>query len=240
MTCLLVEHHGPIAVLTLNRPQAMNALSADLRQEFGLAIARLDSDPSVSVCVLTGAGDRAFCAGLDLKEIRTDPRVLRLATGDDPAGNPAVALGLMRKPIIAAVNGVAITGGFELALACDIIFASEGARFADTHARVGLLPAWGLSQRLARLIGPFRAKELTFSGRFLSARDAYAWGLANRVVAPTVLMSEALSLAGEIAGTSVEALKAHKKLIDEGYRVSLRDGLALERQNARDYNSAFH
>ena len=159
MPDVIVEREGPIAIVTLNRPQAMNALSQSLRSALAAAVAELDADPQIRALILTGAGDRAFCAGLDLKEIGSVQGALDTGSADLPDLNPAKAIELCSKPIVAAVNGVAITGGFELALACDIIVASTNARFGDTHARVGVMPGWGLSQKLPRLIGPYRAKE---------------------------------------------------------------------------------
>jgi len=162
-------------------------------------VLELDADPSVKVIVLTGAGERAFTAGLDLKELSTDPLGMGAANATDPAVNPARAVLACSKPIIGAINGVAITGGFEVALACDVLICSTNARFADTHARVGITPGWGLSQKLSRAIGPYRAKELSLTGNFLSAEQAYDWGLVNRVVTPEELMPTALKLAGEMA-----------------------------------------
>jgi enoyl-CoA hydratase len=165
------------AVLTLNRPEAMNALSAALRRSLAEAVAELAAEPSVRVLILTGAG-RAFCAGL--KELGAAGGAP--AIGDMAMADPVRAVAGFAGPVIAAINGAAVTGGFELALACDVILALEEARFADTHARVGVLPGWGLSQRLPRLVGPGRAKELSLTGNFLAARQAEAWGLVNRVL----------------------------------------------------------
>ena len=145
---LLVERQDAVAVVTLNRPEAMNALSKSLRGALQQALTELDADPSVKVIVLTGAGERAFTAGLDLKELSTDPLGMGAANAIDPAENPARAVLACSKPIVGAINGVAITGGFEVALACDVLICSTNARFADTHARVGITPGWGLSQKL--------------------------------------------------------------------------------------------
>ena len=191
---LLVEKPRPgIAVVTFNRPEAMNALSRALRNALRQAIQALDADAEVKVIVLTGAGERAFTAGLDLKELGIEG--LHAANATEPEENPARAVLACSKPIIGAINGVAITGGFEVALACDVLICSINARFADTHARVGITPGWGLSQKLSRAIGPYRAKELSLTGNFLSAQQAYDWGLVNRVVEPADLMTAALDLA---------------------------------------------
>jgi len=159
---LLIERDGPVATVTLNRPDQMNALSAALRLAIGDAFRALQADADIRAAVLTGAG-RAFCAGMDLAELSAGAAG---ASGHETsvAGQAEMADGIaaFEGPVIAAVNGHAITGGFELALACDLILASERAKFADTHARVGMLPGWGLSQKLPRLIGVARAKEISF------------------------------------------------------------------------------
>jgi enoyl-CoA hydratase len=235
---LLVEKpHPGVAVVTLNRPEAMNALSRALRAALRQAMVELDADPEVRVIVLTGAGERAFTAGLDLKELSTDPLGMGAANATDPAENPARAVLACSKPIIGAINGVAITGGFEVALACDVLICSANARFADTHARVGITPGWGLSQKLSRAIGPYRAKELSLTGNFLDAAKAYEWGLVNRVVAPAALMDEALQLAREMADIEADMLVTYKAMIDDGYALSMGEGLELEHARSRAHNA---
>lgn len=233
---LKVEKQGAVAVVTLDRPEAMNALSKALRAELHRALSELDRDPEVKVIVLTGAGERAFTAGLDLKELGGDPDGLRAANATEPSENPAWAVIACRKPVIGAINGVAITGGFELALACDVLICSTNARFADTHARVGITPGWGLSQKLSRVIGPYRAKELSLSGNFLDAQTACDWGLANRVVAPEDLMPAALKLAADMATIELDMLVEYKAMIDDGYELSMRDGLELEQTRSSAHN----
>lgn len=233
---LLVEKPQPgVAVVTFNRPEAMNALSRALRGALQKAIAELDADPEVKVLILTGAGERAFTAGLDLKELGTDG--LYAANAREPEENPARAVLSCSKPIIGAINGVAITGGFEVALACDVLICSTNARFADTHARVGITPGWGLSQKLSRAIGPFRAKELSLTGNFLSAQQAYDWGLVNRVVEPGELMPAALKLAAEMASIETDMLITYKAMIDDGYDLALGDGLELEHERSLAHNA---
>lgn len=236
---LLVERPSEgVAVVTFNRPEAMNALSKALRAALSQAFRELDADDSVRVIVLTGAGDRAFTAGLDLKELGTDPLGMGAANATTPEENPALAVLHCRKPVIGAINGVAITGGFEVALACDVLVCSTNARFADTHARVGITPGWGLSQKLSRAIGPYRAKELSLTGNFLSAQQAYDWGLVNRVVEPAELMPTALKLAGEMASIEGDMLVTYKAMIDDGYRLSFGDGLRLEAERSEPHNAA--
>jgi enoyl-CoA hydratase len=227
---LRVAREGAVATLTLDRPDAMNALSAALRDAIARAFRALEADDAIRVVVLTGAG-RAFCAGYDLKELASG------ATGPTAASarsDMADAMAAFSGPIIGAVNGHAITGGFELALACDVLIASERARFADTHARVGILPGWGLSQKLPRLIGVSRAKEISFSGNFVDAEQALAWGLVNRVVPHDALLDEAAALAADMASCVPEVLRGYKRLIDDGLALPLGAALALERERAME------
>jgi enoyl-CoA hydratase len=228
MSLVTVSRDDAVAIVTLNRPEAMNALSAALRVELADALAVLDADDSVRAIVLTGAGERAFTAGLDLKELGESG--LAAANDQGTRSNPAKAIEACRKPVIGAINGVAITGGFEVALACDVLIASTNARFADTHARVGILPGWGLSQKLSRLIGIYRARELSLSGNFLDAETAERWGLVNRVVSPEELLPAAVKLAQDMAGIDPAMVQSYKALINDGFARSLGDGLALEHE----------
>ena len=226
------------AVLTLNRPGAMNALSLELRNRLAQTIDALQADPEVRVLILTGAG-RAFTAGLDLKELGTRGLVSASTAAMNDAvqiDDPVSAIGRFSGPVIGAINGPAITGGFELALACDVLLASTQARFADTHARVGVMPGWGLSQKLSRAIGVYRAKELSLTGNFLSAEQALAWGLVNRVVAPDELMPQARALARDMLSVIPHMLVAYKKVIDDGFAASFGEGMAIERQRAGEAN----
>lgn len=222
------------AVVTLNRPNAMNALSRALRAELAEAVDRLEADPAVRVMILTGAG-RAFCAGLDLKELGSGAGGGVL--GGVNVADPVRALGRFSGPIICAVNGVAITGGFELALAGDVLLASTEARFADTHARVGVMPGWGLSQKLSRTIGIYRAKELSLTGNFLSAQQANDWGLVNRVVPPDELLPQARKLAQDMLSVMPHMLLAYKKVIDDGYAAAFGHGMLIERDRSTSANS---
>lgn len=235
---LLVEKSDGIAVVTLNRPEAMNALSKALRSELYKAMVALDADDEVSVVILTGAGTRAFTAGLDLKELGSEPGAMGAANAEGADENPVKAIELCRKPVIGAINGVAITGGFEVALACDVLIASENARFADTHARVGIMPGWGLSQKLSRLIGLYRAKELSLTGNFLDAKTACDWGLVNRVVPADELLTVAKKLAADMATIPVETLSLYKSIIDEGYGLAFTDAMALENRRSTANNRA--
>lgn len=222
---LLTEVSGGIAVLTMNRPQAMNAMSREMRVELCKTIDEMNNDPAVRVMILTGAG-RAFTAGLDLKELGRGDAKIGGAMEDDVIS----AMGRFRGPIIGAINGAAITGGFEIALACDVLIASTAARFADTHSRVGVMPGWGLSQRLSRAIGLARAKELSLTGNFLTAEQAERWGLVNRVVAPEELMPVARALAQDMLGAIPEFLTDYKALMNEGFGQDLATALKTEQK----------
>lgn len=238
MSLVLVSRDEAVATVTLNRPEAMNALSRALRIELAGAMRGLAADDGVRAVVLTGAGTRAFTAGLDLKELGADTSNLGAANATGADENPVKAIELCPQPVIGAINGVAITGGFEVALACDILIASTNARFADTHARVGVMPGWGLSQKLSRLIGISRAKELSLTGNFLDAKTACDWGLVNRVVAPEDLLPAAQSLARDIASADPAMVRAYKKLIDDGHALSFGEGLALEHARSSAANRA--
>ena len=168
---LLIDTSDRIRTLTLNRPQSRNALSSALRTQFFAALAEAEADDAVDVVILTGA-DPVFCAGLDLKELGNSTDLPDISPKWPP----------MTKPVIGAINGAAVTGGLELALYCDILIASEQARFADTHARVGLLPTWGLSVRLPQKVGVGMARRMSLTGDYLSAADALRAGLVTEVV----------------------------------------------------------
>lgn len=228
---LLVEKRGAVALVTLNRPDSLNALNRALRAEIVSAFKALADDTDVRAVVLTGSG-RAFTAGVDLKEAGQTGFALGADGGDIDL---AKALEAYPWPIIGAINGFAITGGFELALMCDVLLGSTEAKFADTHARVGIMPGWGLSQKLSRLIGISRAKELSFSGNFLDAETAAGWGLINRVYAPEELVPAALKLAAEMASCQPDLLRRYKAIIDDGYASSFRDGLDMEIQRSAEH-----
>ena len=232
---LLLDKSESIATVTLNRPQAMNALSRGLRRAFVDVFTSVARDDQIEAVILTGAG-RAFCAGLDLKELggesdRGSRPGQAIGAGVDLIG----AMEACAKPIIGAINGVAITGGFEIALACDVLVASREARFADTHARVGILPGWGLSQKLPRLIGIVRAKEISLTGNFLSAELAAQWGLVNRVVEPAELLPTCRALAHDMMSCHPHTMRAYKALIDRGFGMPFTDAIRLERETSLEH-----
>ncbi len=234
---LLVEREEGIATVTLNRPAVKNALSRALIKALESAFEGLATDPDVEVMILTGAGD-AFSAGLDLKEMPQTADADARAWIEEMARtirDPINALRRFDRPVIGAVNGVAITGGFELALNCDILLASEKARFADTHTKVGIPPGWGMSQLLPRAVGIRKAKELSFTSRFLSAREALDWGLVNRVVPPAELMPASRKMAAEIRERVPAMIKHFKRLIDEGMRMPLGEAWEYEMREFQGY-----
>jgi len=228
MAVLRIERDGELATVVLNRPEALNALSNELCDAIVHAFRELAEDDGVRAVILTGEG-RAFSAGVDLKELANPDRRPAEFAPDDMIG----AVRDFPGPVIAAVNGFAITGGFELALGCDLIIASSEARFADTHARVGILPGWGLSQKLARLIGMGRAKELSFTGNYLEAEQAETWGLVNRVTAPDELLPACRALAKDMLSCEPDALRSYKRMIDEGFAMNYGDALSYESRVSR-------
>ena len=237
---LEVDRQDGVTTLTLNRPKAMNALSRELRRALVKTFAALADDVETKVVILTGAG-RAFCAGLDLKELGGESGAggARRETEAAISGGELVqAMARLAQPIIGAINGFAITGGFELALACDLLIASSAARFADTHARVGIMPGWGLSQKLSRAIGIYRAKELSLTGNYLTAELAGAWGLVSRVVAPDELLPTCRALAHDMLSCDPDVLRSYKRVIDEGFAATFADGMRIEAEASRQHASA--
>ena len=222
---LLTEVRDGVATVTLNRPRQMNALSAELRRRLGETLPALGQDDAVAAVIITGAGEKAFTAGVDLKELETAPLTAEELGPDSEINRAFRALG---KPTIAAVNGFAITGGLELAINCDILVASTNARFADTHARVGIVPGWGMSQLLPRIIGPVRARYMSYTGNFVDAATARTWGLVLDVLPPEELLPFCRKLGAEIASCDRATLADIRRAIDGGLGGTLEAGLALE------------
>jgi enoyl-CoA hydratase len=224
---LLTHTDERVRTLTLNRPESRNALSTALRDQFFAALAEAEADDTVDVVILTGS-DPVFCAGLDLKELGGQSALPDISPRWPP----------MRKPVIGAINGAAVTGGLELALYCDILIASEHARFADTHARVGLLPTWGLSVRLPQKVGLGLARRMSLTGDYLSADDALRAGLVTEVVPHEQLLAAARAAASAIVGNNqnaVRALLASYHRIDES---QTNAGLWLEAMAARQFRTS--
>lgn len=220
-----------VATVTLNRPEARNALNADVRRALPELMGRADADPDVDVVILTGA-DPAFCAGLDLKELGSGNHDVGRAVNVPGRAGPFPE---MAKPVIGAVNGVAVTGGFEIALNCDFLVASERARFADTHARVGIQPGWGLTVLLAEAVGVRRARELSATGNFLDAPTALQWGLVNHVVAHDELLPFCRQLAADIASNDQAGVQRILRTYDEGWLRSNDEFWQLEGEVSREW-----
>jgi enoyl-CoA hydratase len=224
---LLISTDERVRTLTLNRPQSRNALSAALRDQFFGALADTEADDGVDVIIVTGT-DPVFCAGLDLKELGE-----QTALPDISPRWPALS-----KPVIGAINGAAVTGGLELTLYCDILIASEHARFADTHARVGLLPTWGLSVRLPQKVGVGLARRMSMTGDYLSAQDALRAGLVTEVVPHDQLLPTARKVAESIVGNNQGAVRA---LLSSYHRIDesqTSEGLWLEATAARAFRTS--
>src|SRR4029453_12716016 len=225
---LLIDTQDRVRTLTLNRPQSRNALSAELRRQFFTALRDAEGDGDVDVVIVTGA-DPVFCAGLDLKELGDSSRLPDISPQWPP----------MTKPVIGAINGAAVTGGLEIALYCAILIASEQARFADTHARVGLLPTWGLSVRLPQKVGVGLARRMSLTGDYLSASDALRAGLVTEVVPHNELLPAARKVAASIVGNNQNAVRA---LLASYHRIDAAQtdaGLWIEAMSAKQWmNSA--
>jgi enoyl-CoA hydratase/carnithine racemase len=225
---LLIDTQDRVRTLTLNRPQSRNALSAELRRRFFAALRVAEADDNVDVVIVTGA-DPVFCAGLDLKELGDSSQLPDISPQWPP----------MTKPVIGAINGAAVTGGLEIALYCDILIASEQARFADTHARVGLLPTWGLSVRLPQKVGVGLARRMSLTGDYLSAADALRAGLVTEVVPHDELVPTARRVAASIVGNNQNAVRA---LLASYHRIDASQtdaGLWIEAMSAKKWmNSA--
>ena len=224
---VLVEKDGTLGVVTLNRPQALNALSYGLVKDLSLAMQELDQDPGVRVIIVTG-GEKVFAAGADIKEMAErgpfDERILeRLAYRDK--------INKISKPVIAAVSGFALGGGCELAMSCDIIIASETARFGQPEVNLGIIPGSGGTQRLTHVLGKHRAMELVLTGDMFTATDAERLGLVNRIVPAELLLEEAKNIAKKIATKPALAIKAAKEAVLKAANLALDEGLDFERKS---------
>ena len=224
MASVLMNVADHVAIIVLNRPEAMNSVDAQMRAELHRTWERVHADPAIRVAIVTGAGDKAFCAGGDLKEAPSDQAF-------DFADNREIHAGPEHcdKPVIAAVNGFAIGGGMALALACDIRICSENARFAMTQVRIGSIPSSGGTQRLPRFIGRSDAMMMLLTGNQVDAREALRIGLVSRVVPAAELMAEAGAIAKRIAQNAPLSVRAIKRLVTQGMEMPLAAALDAER-----------
>jgi len=219
---IIFEKEDNIAIITFNRPEARNAVNNQVRAEFTAAIAEVEADDDIKVLILTGSG-KAFVSGVDIKEFsKTTPyhahNLFRLGERVEK----------LPKPVIAAVNGFSLGGGNEIALGCDIIIASERAKFGQPELNIGIIPGGGATQRLPRMIGVCRAKELIFTSDIITAEEAFNLGMINRVVPEDQLMPTAKEIAKKIATKSPAALKLAKQAINYGMQTNLESGLKYE------------
>ena len=225
-TTILVETHGRVGLVRLNRPQALNALNNTLLRELMDAMLAFDADPGIGAMVITGS-ERAFAAGADIREM-AEATPVEMLLWDHIAQFDR--LRQVRKPVIAAVSGHCLGGGSELAMSCDMIVASETARFGQPEINLGVIPGAGGTQRLARAVGKAIAMEMVLNNRSLSAAEALQFGLVNRVVPVERYLEEAIGLAGEIAARAPLALRLGKEAVNHAFETSLSEGLAAERR----------
>jgi enoyl-CoA hydratase len=234
---VLVDVADGTATVTLNRPEARNALSREVLRTLPRIVEECDARDDVRVVIITGA-DPVFCAGLDLKELGSDDR--RGNRMAEPPSDPGGPLPRIGKPIIGAINGAAITGGFELALNCDFLVASDRARFADTHTRVGIQPGWGLTVLLREAVGIRQARELSTTGNFLDAATALTWGLVNHVVPHEQLLPFCRQLASDIASNDPAGVSRILATYREGSMVTDDEAWTIEATVARDWMASGH
>ncbi len=223
---LLVETRGPVTLVTLNRPDALNALNSQVLADLVAAFAAFDADPSQGCAVLTGSA-KAFAAGADIKEMQAMD-FAGMYGGDHFAGY--LRFTATRKPVIAAVSGFALGGGCELAMMCDIIIAADTAKFGQPEIKLGVAPGMGGTQRLTRAVGKAKAMELCLTGRLMDAAEAERSGLVARVVPADDLLTEAIKTAETIAGMAPIAVKAVKEMVNSAYETTLTQGIQFERR----------
>ncbi|MBZ0273352.1 enoyl-CoA hydratase/isomerase family protein [bacterium] len=225
---LLYEVDGRVATVTINRPDKLNALNSRVIEELGHVVKEIEDDKNVKAVVVTGAGEKAFVAGADISEmLNLDPGAgLKFARGGQAVFS---AIENSPKPFIAAVNGFALGGGTELAMACDFVYASEKAKFGQPEINLGIIPGFGGTQRLPRLIGRARAKELMLTGDMIGADEAYRLGLVNKVLPPAEVLAAAKATAAKIAGKGAIAIASILDAVNRGVDASMDEGLSVER-----------
>ena len=227
MNTVLFHINGHIATITINKPQVLNALSTEVLTDLNQALDEVEKVQNIYAVILTGAGEKSFVAGADIAEMKDkDPQ--QATQYAQFADGIFFRIENFHCPVIAAVNGFALGGGCELAMACDIRIASETARFAQPETGLGITPGFGGTQRLARLVGAGRAKELIYTGRTVKAEEAFTIGLVNKVTKPEALMQETLAMAQTICQKAPFAIKQAKAAINKGLQVSIDKALAIE------------
>ena len=224
---ILVTVEGQVGIITLNRPEALNALNRQLTAELSEAVAAFDADPAIGAIVVTGS-DRAFAAGADIKEIKD--KTFAEVYEEQLITSTWEGLARVRKPTIAAVSGHAIGGGCEIAMMCDMIIASETARFALPETSIGIIPGAGGTQRLTRIVGKAVAMDMILSGRALSAVEAQSMGLVSRVVPAGTQVQEAVKLATKVAAYSRPVVQLAKEAVNKAYETHLQEGIYVERR----------
>ena len=227
-----VTRHGRVAVISLHRPAAMNAINMQMRAELRQALGELRQDSAIGAAVLTGGGDKAFCAGMDLREFAQLNADVPVAEMKRSRWDQGEGIASFDKPILAAINGLAIGGGVELALLCDVVFAADNASFAFAEIKRGLMPGNGGTQRLSRRIGVPRALDMILTGRTVGAQEALALGLVEYVVPPTELLQRALAFAEQMAANAPVAVRTAKVAVRRGSEMALEDGIRLEQDLA--------
>jgi len=226
---IIYEKSEGVATITLNRPETLNAFSKEVIEEVLQAVEDVKKDENVRVVVLTGAGEKAFSAGADIKAMK-GVNALKARELSLMGEKLCVAFENLEKPVIAAINGYALGGGLEVAMACDLRIASENARMGQTEINIGLIPGWGGTQRLTRLVGVGKAKELVYTGKMIDAKTAEQLGIVNMVVPADKFRETVRQFALELASKAPVALKVAKALINKGSEISLDAALALERE----------
>ena len=227
---LIVEAKEGIGFIKVNRPKALNALNSQTLVEIKIAAEAFDADENVRVVIVTGEGEKAFVAGADIVEMK-DLGALEASAFSMRGHETMSTLENLSKPTLAAVNGFALGGGFELALACDIIYASEKAKVGFPETTLAILPGFGGTFRTAKLVGPAKAKELIFSGKVITAPEAYEMGLVNKVFAPEKLMEETIGLAQQIAANGPFGIRLAKESINKGLSLSEKERVMFEARN---------
>lgn len=224
---IIVEVDDGAATITFNRPKALNAINGDLLKEFAHALDAISENEDIRVLILTGSGEKAFVAGADIKEIATY-NALQAKLFSQQGQTVIGKLQSLSIPVIAAVNGFALGGGSEIALACDFIYASENARFGLPEINLGIIPGFGGTQRLPRLIGKNRAKEMILTGKMISADEAVSYGMVNKVCSGEALLNDVKAVAKEIASKGKVSVRAAKEAVNRGMDVDLQTGCTIE------------